>query len=416
MSGELLLREPYMGDTSGPTPLHQFQHDLESIFWILLWIFLCKSGAGVRRPALTDKAHRDHERLARTVGLLFEAENIYQLGHNKEIIILYAMQFDRCLALVDDFYAPLTPLLKKLWSILNAGYVAGHFEFGTTMDQFTAAFDEAEQLLEQNPHILTAEQETNVRAEELRRAEDDDDWEHTPRPEVKLKRPAGLVLEPLQALQLSRPDIPDEPAGLSVEDLEDEDSNSGVSRQGSPTPFAHAADSDTLALGSKPRATRSAKPNAAKATTSTKPPPAHKKKASTAAPSKSGPASSDRPLRSRSRATTARSESIAAGSSRATSPPSSRSSQSTVQERSDSRAHRRAQDDHVAGPSTGDRGGRGGRGAGFRGRGGQRGRGTSKRNVSGNATKTKKKKQSLRGAVPCRISDDAVVPRHLPES
>ena len=85
------------------------------------------------------------------------------------------MQLIRCLALVDNFYQPLTPLLETLWTILHDGYEKGHFDFGLTMDQFTAAFDEAERDLEQNPPILTPEQEVNVRAEEARRAEDDND-------------------------------------------------------------------------------------------------------------------------------------------------------------------------------------------------------------------------------------------------
>ena len=95
---------------------------------------------------------------------------------------MYSMEFERCLMLIDHFYAPLKPMLWRLWTILNAGYVAGHFDFASTMDQFTAAFDEAEHDLEQNPPVLTPEQEANIRAEEARRAQDVDVWEDGPRP------------------------------------------------------------------------------------------------------------------------------------------------------------------------------------------------------------------------------------------
>lgn len=391
MSGELLRCRPYLPSLKADAPVHEFQHDLESVLWILLWIALCKCGAGIRRPALIDRHHELHEPLVEFVRQLFEVEDIKQLGKNKSSLILYNNEFKLCLELIDDFYAPLKPLLWTLWRTLNAGYNARHFDFEPTIDVFLSAFDEAEKELERKPPLLTPEQEANVRAEEARRAKDDDDWKHTPRPQVKPTRPAGPMLEPLQALQLSHPDIPEEPAGLSVEDLQDESPSSGASRQGSPTPFAHAMDSSTLVSGSRPRATRAIR-NVAKAATSTKPPPAPKKKASTTAPSKSRAASSDLPSRSRSRATTAHTESNAANSSRGTTPPSSISSQSTMQERSESRASHSAQDDNVAGPSTSKHGrGRGGRGAGIRDRGGQRGRGTSKRGVSGNATKTKKK-------------------------
>lgn len=393
MSGELLRRRPYGTFLKATAPRHDFQHDLESVLWILLWICLCKCGAGVRRPALTDRHDELHELLTECVGQLFEAQDIKQLGTNKESVILTAMHFEHCLTIVDEFYAPLTPLLRKLWTILNAGYTAGHFVFDSTMDQFTAAFDEAERDLEQNPPVLTPEQEANVRAEEARRAEDDDDWEHTPRPVIKATKPAGPVLEPLQALRLSHPAIPEEPAGLAIEDLQEHSPSPDASRQGSPTPFANAADPDLLVLTSQLRSTRAGKRNAAKAATSTKPTPASKKKAATAAPSQAGAVSSDRLLRSRSRAAVVRSEAVATGSSRATTPPPSKSSQSTVQERSDSRASRSAHYDSVAGPSTGDRG-RGGRGAATR-RGGQRARGTggtSKRGASGDTTKAKKRK------------------------
>ena len=204
MSGELLLRRPYTGSLFEAAPPQSFQHDLESILWILLWISFCQCGAGTRRPALTDRTHAWHDLLEECVGQLFEAQDNKQLGNNKWDIMMNARSFEQRLEIVDDLYAPLKPLLQTLWRTLNAGYVARRFDFGCTMDEFLAAFDEAERELEENPPILTPLQEANVRAEEVRRAKDDDDWEHTPCPGAKQ---ADVVPEPRQAQQ-RRPSAP----------------------------------------------------------------------------------------------------------------------------------------------------------------------------------------------------------------
>lgn len=433
MSGELLCDKPYIGGKVARP--HSFYHDLESILWILLWICICKCGAGIRRPPLVDRRHEDHENIADIVETLFEVDRIKQLGKNKKMIILYLHEFELCLPAIDEFYAPLKPLLRRLWEILNTGYLADHFDFESTMDEFITAFKDSEKELNANPPILTPDQKANVRAEEDRRANDESDWEHTPCPVVK-PTSAIPVLEPLQALRL-HPTIPEESAGLSVD--VDQDSSSPESRSNSPTPFANDVDSSNLVLGIRPRPVRNGNrnaqrpaiapktnvvPKAAPASNTTalkatapkvapaqkvapvpkaaapkaavvrkpaviqkpaavlKPVPAPKKKAATAAPHMSRPPS-DRILRSRSR-TTARSDSVASGSSRVTTPPSSTSSQSTVQERSQSRASRGAHDNDNAGPSTDDHA------TGTQGRSGQRARGTgagAKRGLSCDTTK-----------------------------
>lgn len=200
MSGELLRRRPYGGSLFDAAPRQDFQHDLESILWILLWICLCRCGAGIRRPALTDRSYARHEPLAECVGQLFEAQDIKQLGKNKAVLMMNANEFEDCLEFIDDFYVPLKPLLWALWRTLNAGYRARHFDFKPTMDEFLAAFDETENELEQNPPVLTPKQEANVRAEEARRTQEDDDWEHTPCPVAN-----GAKLEPPRASNISRP-------------------------------------------------------------------------------------------------------------------------------------------------------------------------------------------------------------------
>ena len=202
MSGELLYHQPYGTFLRATTPRHSFHHDLESILWVLLWICLYQCGPGAHRPALTDRHDKLHKYLVEHARQLFEEPDLDQLACNKEMVILYSMRFERYISLVDDFYVPLTPLLRKLWTILNTGYTTGHFDFDSTMDQFATAFDEAEQDLKQSPLILTPAQEANVHAEEGRRAKDHDDWEHTPCPVADNgAKPAGAILGPQQVQQ-----------------------------------------------------------------------------------------------------------------------------------------------------------------------------------------------------------------------
>ena len=373
MSGELLTKQSYFDDDNDVqkvAPRHDFNHDLESILWILLWICLCKCGGGIRRPAMRDEKHPQHEELVKIMELLFQAENIVHLGEIKLAAILSERLFKRYLKYIDDFYRPLEPLLLKLYRILRAGYEAHHFDFDATMDAFRAAFDEAEQELIRNPPILTPEQDANVRAEEVRRVKDEDDWEHTPRPSVKRS-----ARRPLPALQPLHPAIPEDPAESNAEDMRvsDDTQSSEDSREGSPTPGANTVDRKSLMLTSskstprgaaavpvpvaKPGAvtkavrpsgtSKSAAPsksaNTGRSVTSTK--AITSSKAATS--SKTAPTTEPSVRSSRSRTPAIDREPTAAGTSAARSRPTSASSRPAIQKRADSRASRSARNEDV---------------------------------------------------------------------
>ncbi|KZT63030.1 hypothetical protein DAEQUDRAFT_760660, partial [Daedalea quercina L-15889] len=298
MSGELLRgiryctsvirvingKEEMVNDPS--VPVHDFNHDLESILWILLWICLCKSGGGIRRSALIDKTNQAlvtlHQRL-------FETTDIRQLGENKRQFMLYEREFMECLALVDEFYRPLKPLLLKLWRILNKGYETHDFPFMETFSRFIAAFDEMEQELSNRDldAELTEEQRANVEKERRRRDKDKADWQHSPRPVIKTTR------QPMQ------PVIQENQDGVR-----DDGPFTDETRDLSPTPGADAVNLDDLELGRRPARGRGRGKGALSTTRATG--------IVTRSMSRSSPA--------------------AASSSRAESPPSSISSQSTVKQ------------------------------------------------------------------------------------
>ncbi|KAH9835348.1 uncharacterized protein C8Q71DRAFT_765355 [Rhodofomes roseus] len=221
MSGELLLGQPYY-KSAGTDVRHRFYHDLESVLWILLWICLCKRGAGLRREALhqgTDKA------LTRRFRLLFEVTDIAVLGTNKQTAIRDEESFTSDLELIDDFYTPLKPLLERLWRILRTGYKTGHFDFAETFSAFMQAFDDAEKTLTEDPPVLTAEQEESVNLERERRRRDQCDWQHTPRPATKSGRAPA---------QSAIPETPDE------DDAPEDDE-----REDSPTPAPRGRNAET---------------------------------------------------------------------------------------------------------------------------------------------------------------------------
>lgn len=205
MSAELLLKEPYFAvDHSNEprrvAPCHAFNHDLESILWILLWVCLCTSGGGVLRQALYDSQHGDHEELVWIVMSLFEGTDSNLQGRTKWAAIIVEDFFGRYVDSVDDFYSALKPLLWTVWRVLHDGYQAHCFNFDATVEKFRIAFDDAERELLAHPPVLSDSQKANVEQELARRAKDCEDWTHAP------LRPVDSQASPRPIQSLCRPD------------------------------------------------------------------------------------------------------------------------------------------------------------------------------------------------------------------
>ncbi|KAH9833523.1 uncharacterized protein C8Q71DRAFT_849857 [Rhodofomes roseus] len=189
MSGEILEEKHYyraatvqkQGSTSNTTsrPLHTFHHDLESLFWILLWICICRAGPALRRFRSVGKAD-DSDALSQH-NLLFTAPGQKQLGRNKRNLIRNEEDFDDCLEVVADYYQPLLPLLRCLWGILRKGYQVRHFDDSEAYAAFLEAFKDAEKSLGDKPEQLNEDQERAFQAEKRRREEDLMNWKRSPR-------------------------------------------------------------------------------------------------------------------------------------------------------------------------------------------------------------------------------------------
>ncbi|KAH9917347.1 uncharacterized protein B0H18DRAFT_39325 [Fomitopsis serialis] len=169
-----------------PPPTYSFYHDLESVFWIFLCTSISRSGPAMRREALwngTDTA------LANKFYQLIQALDNSQLAENKQAIMTHNKAFLAVLCFVDDYYKPLTRLLRRLWNILNPAYESRNFVVNDMYNATLAAFEQTEEELQDTPEDLTPEQKKALDRELARRDADLTDWEHSPRPAVPHPHP-----------------------------------------------------------------------------------------------------------------------------------------------------------------------------------------------------------------------------------
>ena len=153
MSGELLSGVPYNSamiiNDDGRSYvgyiviMQTFYHDLESIFWILIWLCLSKCKGGLPRPALASR--EDNARIVGEVRWLFRDAS--RIARYKRVAMTLMQELRYTLALVDDFWAPLVPFLESFCSILGEGYRTHVFDFERTFDALEGALGEAENRL-----------------------------------------------------------------------------------------------------------------------------------------------------------------------------------------------------------------------------------------------------------------------------
>ena len=249
MSGEILGRERYFklarrkddddddGDADAQTirvvaPAHSFWHDLESLFWILFWLCMCRAGPTMQRPEIWLKfQERETEAGAEYKQLFGDAAN-HQLAKNKTVIIKFEDHFELAMEHIHGWCWQLRPLLRQFSVILRNGYRSHRFSVNETYDAFTAALQEAEKRLLAKPKTLQPEQQAAYDVEENRRAADSKDWklpsrtlpklaqlfnidEEPPAPEPPVEKLAALVLIPNSERDGS-PDSADGDAGQTA--------------------------------------------------------------------------------------------------------------------------------------------------------------------------------------------------------
>ncbi|TFY59109.1 hypothetical protein EVJ58_g5990 [Rhodofomes roseus] len=205
------------------TPVHTFHHDLESIFWILLWYCIWRAGPALRRPL---NEWQTHDSMAgEQYRRYFATSELKQLGSNKRLLIKSLEDRKRCFDVVSPYCRPLLPLLRRLWKILHIGYKARRFNEDEAYNTFLQAFQDMEISLSDKPVELSEDQERAFQAEQRRRKEDLMNWKRSPR---KLARQA--VDKPVAADEQTRRANEAGPAAVDTDTDEREESPTPLPR------------------------------------------------------------------------------------------------------------------------------------------------------------------------------------------
>ncbi|EIN05071.1 hypothetical protein PUNSTDRAFT_137755 [Punctularia strigosozonata HHB-11173 SS5] len=159
MSGELLLPAPTLyGKTSqNRTHNHHVIHDVESFFWVLVYLCITRDGCrGSRRPELGPSLlDRKDLHLRRFVHCLFDTKSHETLIYTKEIILNAPDHFIKSiLPEVHPDLQCLSTLLEEWWRLMALSYLTyDRLTPGIIHDQVLALFDAAiEKLAEAPPH------------------------------------------------------------------------------------------------------------------------------------------------------------------------------------------------------------------------------------------------------------------------
>lgn len=133
MSGELLLKRPYFGppgaddDSEDAKPQHAAIHDLESLWWVLVWLCIRCSGPCTRRAELQCKELPGTQRLHQDWLSLFE-EPALTIGANKRSVMRADDELgSMVLKHFTPFCKPLKKLVKAFWQVLNDAYKSYDF-------------------------------------------------------------------------------------------------------------------------------------------------------------------------------------------------------------------------------------------------------------------------------------------------
>ncbi|THH10375.1 hypothetical protein EW146_g8388 [Bondarzewia mesenterica] len=131
-------------------PKHDAVHDLESFFWVLLYLSFVRSGPCIRREELISAPLPVKTRLQRSFVRLFEAPNrdVLIISKQKVFDVDRVLKKD-ILPLISPFCSPLTCLISEFHGILHEAYKSYSFE--GIHDKVIAAFERAELSLVHQP-------------------------------------------------------------------------------------------------------------------------------------------------------------------------------------------------------------------------------------------------------------------------
>ncbi|KAI0924833.1 hypothetical protein AcW2_010357 [Taiwanofungus camphoratus] len=153
-------------------PKHDFIHDLESFFWVLVWLCMSRSGPARRREELITPNFKDDE-FCKTFKQLFEGSDDV-LVLMKSLVLKHGGDFDSVVIVhVTDWCEPLLPLLEKFYDILAKAYADEKRNFDVEIyEAVINAFQTMEDELEKRPADAEKEYAELREHEEARRHRD----------------------------------------------------------------------------------------------------------------------------------------------------------------------------------------------------------------------------------------------------
>lgn len=196
MSGEILQKEAYFFQLPGETSLkaaqrfealgpitHDAVHDLESFFWVLMWLCMSRGAPSRRRDEL--QAQPDGSVSTRNLRALFhkhfESEDVEKIGILRDSFWKDGLRNGILLTNFTAYCMPLQTLADQFFSILQAAYSSRNFE--KLHEDVIKCFDASLAGLHQNPPKYSAELlskiETAQRDEDERRRNDLGVWNWT---------------------------------------------------------------------------------------------------------------------------------------------------------------------------------------------------------------------------------------------
>ncbi|KAA1473330.1 hypothetical protein DENSPDRAFT_872739 [Dentipellis sp. KUC8613] len=131
MSYEILSGRHYdctstlRADGNKYTVTHSAIHDLESFFWVLVYLCVSRKGPGGARHDELDRNWQDTsaEEIRAVVYCLFDSDDTKTLADNKRLAFHNPEDFDKYIfPCFHPYFEPLKPLLSTWWKVIQLGY------------------------------------------------------------------------------------------------------------------------------------------------------------------------------------------------------------------------------------------------------------------------------------------------------
>ena len=136
---------------------HNAIHDMESFFWVLVYICLTRNGpGGKRRPELMPPKPGGRSPLYNTIQKVFENVNLSDLALQRQNLVMDLLLFNQdILNHFHPYFEPLRPMMEKWYTLLQRGRSYHSIEYDHIHIHVKAILDEAIMNLEpDNPNYV----------------------------------------------------------------------------------------------------------------------------------------------------------------------------------------------------------------------------------------------------------------------